>query len=882
MKDYDVVVVGAGLGGLSSACSLAKEGKRVLLLERHNVPGGYASSFTRGRFEFEISLHELSGLGDEHNRGPIWRLLEEYGVTKRVEFIPIPDFYRSVFPDLDITIPIGRANFESVLCERFPGETGGIMRFTDIVFKNAEQALRANRMGTKAVMQAPEEFSTLIANMDKSLADVLNAEVADPRARAVLGQTWGYFCQPPSRMAFTIYALGVASYLRFGPAHIKGKSQALSQAFVEAIEEHGGEVWLNNGAARILAEDGRIKGVVAEDGSEIACPVVVSNANPAVTCLDLLGREAIPDWYLRRLGAWSGGASTLNVYLGLDTTCEKLGLTHHENFVNSSYDLDGQFAKMLAGFKYEPDGAAVTSYNAVDADFSPPGTSSVVITLIAYSEPWLKLTPVEYERMKQEMAGKMIGLAERLSPDIRNHIEEMEVATPLTNMRFTRNLGGSIIGFDETFQGSGLTRMPGRGPLEGLYFSGAWVNIGGGYEPSIYSGYLTSREVLEDLEKGGRDTGEMGRVRQQLEEQTGNAAALANSKAAEIIAAPARLHPRRIPLRVEEVISETPTARTYRMMAAEGELPFFRAGQYVNLFVEIGGVLTSRPYSIASAPGEPFYDLTVREVEDGFVSRFLLENLKVGDRLESTAPSGSFVYEPLMHPGELVFLAGGSGITPFASIMRDVVKNKLPVKIHLIYGSRDPADVIYREELTKMAAENDNIVVDLVISEPPAGWGGLCGLLDASTIIDLTGSVEGKTFFICGPNQMYPFCGGALIDVAVPRRLIRREVYGPLRDIAGEIDWPGEDPAREFTVREARSGLEFKAAAGEPLLNSLERAGLEVPAVCRAGECTYCRTRLLEGRVYAPERVRPRWADTKFGYIHPCMSYPLSDLVVRI
>ena len=111
-------------------------------------------------------------------------------------------------------------------------------------------------------------------------------------------------------MAFTIYALGVAGYLRFGPAHIKGKSQALSRPSWRP-SRHGGEVWLNNGAARILAEDGRIKGVVAEDGSEIACPVVVSNANPAVTCLDLLGREAVPDWYLRRLGAWSGGASHL-------------------------------------------------------------------------------------------------------------------------------------------------------------------------------------------------------------------------------------------------------------------------------------------------------------------------------------------------------------------------------------------------------------------------------------------------------------------------------------------------------------------------------------------------------------------------------------------
>ena len=347
-----------------------------------------------------------------------------------------------------------------------------------------------------------------------------------------------------------------------------------------------------------------MKGVRAEDGTEYACPVVVSNANPATTCLDLVGRENVPDWYLRRLGAWSGGASTFNVYLGLDATCEELGLTHHENFVNDSYDLDGQFEKMLQGFKYDPDGAAVTAYNVADPGFSPPGTSSVVVTLIAYSEPWLKLAPAEYEQAKREMADKCVSLAERIAPDIRRHIEEVEVATPLTNMRFTRNLGGSIIGFDQTFQGSGLTRMPPRSPLEGLYFSGAWVNIGGGYEPSMYSGYLTSVEVLKDLERGGSDPGEMEKMRQQLEGQAGNAAAIEDGVAEEIEEAPARLHPRRLLLKVEKVIPETATAKTFRLAAAEGELPLFRAGQYINLFVEIGGSAHQPPLFHRLGPGQ--------------------------------------------------------------------------------------------------------------------------------------------------------------------------------------------------------------------------------------------------------------------------------------
>ncbi len=881
MKDYDAVVVGAGLGGLSSAAFLAKAGKKVLVLERHYVPGGYASSFVRGRFEFEISLHELSGLGDEKNPGPLWRLLNEVDVARRVEFLPIPEFYRCVLPDVDVVVPIGKDAFIAALAEYFPADADGIRDFTELMFKYAEEALRANRVGTKMVMEHQEEFPNLIKYFGKSLKEVMDQFIKDERACTVFNVLCGYYCNNPSALSFLTYALGTVSYLRFGPWHVKGKSQALSQAFMDSIEDMGGEVWVRNGAARILVEEGKVRGVVAQDGTEVLCPVVVSNANPYVACLELIGREKVPEWYLKRLGAWTGGASTVNLYLGVDCDYRDLGLGHHETFYSDGYDVDGNWMRVKKGETLLPSDIAVTAYNTVDPEFSPPGTSSLVCTYIAFAEPWMKLPPSQYAEAKERAAERVLDLAENVAHGIRDHIEVIEVATPLTNIRYSRNVGGSIIGFDETFAGTGLVRMPAQGPIEGLYFSGAWVNIGGGYEPSMYSGFLTSRKVLEDMEAGGPKPGALEKLQKEMEKQV-EGRELPDSPVTRVERALAGLHPDRVQLEVAEVVEETPTAKTLRMTAAQGELPWFRAGQYVNLFCRVGGVLTSRPYSISSPPGTDYWDITVRRTAGGFVSNYLLDEVKPGDRFESTSPFGSFFHEPAMDTDDLVFLAGGSGITPFASIIREAAEKGTELKIHLIYGSRDPGDIIFGEEMKGLEGKVPGLKVDYVISEPPQGWSGLCGLLDAEMISRLVGEVEGKTFYLCGPAQMYLLCEKALLSLGVPKRRIRREAYGPPQDITAEPGWPGSDPDAVFEVVEERTGKTFQARSGEPLMNSLERAGLVVEAICRSGECTVCRTRLLEGEVFVPERVLKRWVDEKAGFIHPCMSFPLTNLRIKI
>lgn len=343
-----------------------------------------------------------------------------------------------------------------------------------------------------------------------------------------------------------------------------------------------------------------------------------------------------------------------------------------------------------------------------------------------------------------------------------------------------------------------------------------------------------------------------------------------------------RLHPKRMRLRVMEIIEETPTTKTFRLERTDGPLPPFRPGQYVNLFVDVDGVLTSRPYSISSPPGADFLELTVRDKPGGFVAPYLLNEVQVGDELKTTGPAGSFYYEPLIDGRDLVFLAGGSGITPFMSILRDAVQHERSLNIHLLYGSRLPEDVIFHEELTELSTQQANLHYSLVISEPPPDYEGLSGFLRPDIILEQVGDPSGKTFYICGPNLMYDFCLAALTEMGVPRYRMKRELYGPPDDVTQEPGWPQDLAADVVFTVEVEGQETIQASAGEPLLNSLERYGIVVPAVCRAGECSACRTQLLAGQVFQPAHTALRESDRAHGYIHACVSYPLQDLRIRV
>jgi len=501
---YDVIVIGAGLGGLSAATMLARNGLGVLLLERHNVPGGYATSFVRGRYEFEIALHELSGIGPPERPASLYRYLDDLGVADKVEFIRLPNLYRAVFPDLDITLPVGQEAFEAKLCHTFPHEAKGIRRFMQRVFDLRGDFIKiARQRGAGNPLTMPLRLPHFFRYLPTTWGSVLNRDVRDPRARALLSQYWGYYGLPPSKVSFLYFAMGLATYVKQGPVFPKGRSQALSNAFLATFEELGGEARMNCGAQQITTANGRVTGVITDEGQEIAADWIVSNADPITTCRDLIGRDKVPSSFFTRLQSSEVAASTVNVYLGVARSLEELGLTEHEIFINPDDDFDrhARGMRVIA----PPEAISVTCYNAVYPEVSPPGTSVVVLTALMYGEPWVEVPPVEYVETKNRIGDAMIRQAETIAPGLREYAEVVEVSTPLTNMHYAGTMGGSIYGFSQPPRDNVVWRMGHRGPLDGLTFAGAWTQPGGGFETSMTSGQMAGGAILSKLKKMRRE-----------------------------------------------------------------------------------------------------------------------------------------------------------------------------------------------------------------------------------------------------------------------------------------------------------------------------------------------------------------------------------------
>lgn len=352
-----------------------------------------------------------------------------------------------------------------------------------------------------------------------------------------------------------------------------------------------------------------------------------------------------------------------------------------------------------------------------------------------------------------------------------------------------------------------------------------------------------------------------------------------------------RLHPLRQYLVISDVVQETPDVRTYRMRpdtdSGTKELAMFRSGQYLTFFFELEGACVTRPYSISSSPSEAlqgFYEITVKRTEGGFISNYIWENWNSGTKVRCSDPQGHFYYDSLRDPVKIAGIAGGSGVTPFRSMAKSILDGTLDISLTLFYGSNTLEEAIFLNEFEAM--ERNSTAKFRVIRVLCDEKSDRCefGYITAD-IIKKYILPEEHTFFICGPQAMYDFIKKELDIFGLRKKAIRREVFGEIKNIDKTEGYPSEKGGTTYKAMVhmgSRTEI-IDAPSGESLLTAMERAGLCPPARCRSGACGVCRSLLISGDVFIPEQEdMRRMADKQFGFIHPCCSFPISNLEIVV
>ena len=337
------------------------------------------------------------------------------------------------------------------------------------------------------------------------------------------------------------------------------------------------------------------------------------------------------------------------------------------------------------------------------------------------------------------------------------------------------------------------------------------------------------------------------------------------------------LHPKEQKLVISRIEEHANIAKSY-YFKSETELAYFKAGQYLTFKLEIGNSVVTRSYSIASSPASALngeYQITVKRIADGFVSDYILDNWNVGDEVIAYAPEGNMTYCPLRDAQNIVAIAGGSGITPFLSLARAIDQGDEDCTLTLLYGCRTSDEILFKSELDSLSKKNDKINVVYVLSHSDED-GYEKGFVGAD-IIKKYAPDGNYSVFVCGPGGLYKFLETELPKLQIERKYIRFEVFCSGKKV-------DEEP-KEYNITVINRGNEIviKASSNETVLCAFERAGIEVPARCHTGECGFCRSKLVSGKVYIPEgEDKRRIADMQFDFIHPCCCYPESDLVIRI
>ena len=507
---YDVIVIGGALAGMSCAMKLASEGKSVLILERHNLPGGLATSFVRSGIEMEATLHEMMSIGPEERPLFIRQYLDEMGV--RINWLRVPEAYRLLSPkdSIDIVIHPGRRDDGTWIAAdeieaQYPGSRDEVNRLLETCKSVYESVLFLNE-NTASKLTLLLKHEPLTKTACYSAQEVMDkAFHLSDDVKHILSAYWIYVGQPISTLPFTIYSFLMADYLLGGSFVAKGFSHEMSAAMAKRCEELGVQYEYCQDVEKILVRNNHVYGVRTKRGDEIHCDYIASAPYPNVVYAKMIEPQSeVPVMARKYANAMPMGVTTFSVVMQLDKRPEELNINDYSVFSsNIPFDTDvfWKQGRKLGNWS----NLTTICLNYANPDAVPEGKTSLSITFLPLPEAFMDITADEYQDMKRSVAKQMIEqVSEYLGVDLLEHIEEIEIESPMTIAHYAKSYLGGIYGYQHSMNNSVVARLEDVEKemwIKGLVGCASHQLVGDGMACNINNGKIAAKMILEEMKK---------------------------------------------------------------------------------------------------------------------------------------------------------------------------------------------------------------------------------------------------------------------------------------------------------------------------------------------------------------------------------------------